>query len=161
MRILALDVGDVRIGIAVSDELEMGAYPVSTYVRQGSLKRDVSAIASIAAEQEADCILVGLPLSIDGGEGKQAQRTRVFGTALSRAMAVTPLVYHDESLTSVEAEEQLISLDYSRAKRRSVLDQWAAKILLDSYLDARRAAARPVHSLPPEAWPDADEESGG
>ena len=155
MRILALDVGDVRIGIAVSDELEMGAYPVSTYVRQGSLKRDVSAIASIAAEQEADCILVGLPLSIDGGEGNQAQRTRVYGDALAKATQ-TPLIYRDESLTSVEAEEQLIALDYSRAKRRSVLDQWAAKILLDTYLDSRRSSGRPVHSLPPDVMSEGD-----
>ena len=153
MRILALDVGEVRIGIAVSDELEMGAYPVSTYTRVGSLKRDVGAIATIIAEQEADCILVGLPLSIDGGEGTQALRTRVFGDALVRATQ-TPLIYRDESLTSVEAEEQLIALDYSRAKRRSVLDQWAAKILLDNYLDSRRSAAVPVHSLPADAMPD-------
>ena len=156
MRILALDVGEVRIGIAVSDELELGAYPLTTYVRQGSLKRDVAAVAAIIVEQEADCILVGLPLSIDGGEGKQAQRIRVFGNALSRAMAMTPLIYRDESLTSVEAEEQLIALDYSRAKRRSVLDQWAAKILLDTYLDSRRAASAPIHSLPADAWPSSD-----
>lgn len=154
MRILALDVGDARIGIAVSDELEMGAYPLSTYHRQGSLKRDVTAVAAIAVEQEADCVLVGLPLSIDGGEGRQAHRTRIFGNALARALGQIPLVYRDESLTSVEAEEQLIDMDYSRAKRRSVLDQWAAKILLDGYLESRRAAGRPVHSL------DEDERGG-
>ncbi len=83
-------------------------------------------------------VLIGLPLSIDGGEGPQAKKTRGFGDALQRAIDV-PMVYWDESLTSVEAEEQLIQLDYSRAKRRGLIDQWAAKILLESYLDHRRA----------------------
>lgn len=125
----------------------MGAYPLSTYQRVGSLKRDTAAVAAIVAEQEADCVVVGLPLSLDGGEGEQARRTRVFGGALAHAIGQTPLVYRDESLTSVEAEERLIAMDYSRAKRKSVLDQWAAKILLDGYLDERRSAGRPVHSL--------------
>jgi putative Holliday junction resolvase len=138
MKILALDVGDVRIGVAVSDELEMGAYPVLTYRRVGSLKRDAAAIGHIIAEQEADAILVGLPTSLDGGEGAQAKKTRVFGNALAKICGV-PISYWDESLTSVEAEELLISMDYSRQKRKSVLDQWAAKILLDSYLDHRKA----------------------
>lgn len=138
MKILALDVGTVRIGVAISDELEMGAYPLTTYTRVGSLKRDLTAIQGIIAEQEADLILVGLPTSLDGGEGKQAQYTRGFGDALARMVGV-PLTYWDESMTSVEAEEILVDLNYSRQKRKLVLDQWAAKLLLESYLDHRRA----------------------
>lgn len=148
MRILALDVGNVRIGVAISDDLEMGAYPLTTYTRAGSLRRDVAAIQALVSEQEADGILVGLPTSLNGDEGPQARRTRVFGDALSRAVSV-PLAYWDESMTSVEAEETLIAMDYSRQKRRLVLDQWAAKILLDSYLDHRRALNAPRDRLLP------------
>jgi putative Holliday junction resolvase len=83
-------------------------------------------------------VLIGMPTSIDGGEGPQAVRTRGFGDALRKELRI-PTAYWDESLTSVEAEEQLISLDYSREKRRKVIDQWAAKILLESYMDHRRA----------------------
>ncbi|MDR3709032.1 MAG: Holliday junction resolvase RuvX [Capsulimonadaceae bacterium] len=138
MKILALDVGTVRIGVAISDDLEMGAYPLMTYTRVGALKRDLAAIQVIAAEQEADTILVGLPTSIDGGEGPQAKYTRGFGDALAKVIGV-PLVYWDESMTSVEANDILIGMNYSRQKRRLVLDQWAAKLLLESYLDHRRA----------------------
>jgi len=139
MKIMALDVGNVRIGVAVSDELEMGAYPLITYTRVGSLRKDVAAIVVLAGQQEADAILVGLPTSLNGDEGPQAKKTRVFGDALAKNVNV-PVEYWDESMTSVEAEEQLIALDYSRQKRRLVLDQWAAKILLESYLDHRKAS---------------------
>ena len=146
MKILALDVGTVRIGVAICDELEMGAYPLVTYTRVGSLKRDIAAIQHIIAEQEADAVLVGLPTSLDGNEGAQAKYTRTFGNALTAVIPV-PVAYWDESLTSVEAEERLIAMDYSRQKRRSVLDQWAAKILLESYLDHRRATQAPRDAL--------------
>ena len=146
MKIMALDVGNVRIGVAISDDLEMGAYPLTTYTRVGSLRRDVDAIQVIAAEQEADALLVGLPTSLNGDEGPQAKRTRVFGDALAGKVGI-PTVYWDESMTSVEAEEQLIALDYSRQKRRSVLDQWAAKILLESYLDHRKSSNAPRDRL--------------
>ena len=138
MRILALDVGDVRIGVAVSDELELGAYPLLTVTRKGSLAKDSALVANVIAEQDPDIVLVGLPTSIDGGEGRQAQKTRVFADAV-RKLTATPIAFWDESLTSVEAEEQLIELDYSREKRRAIIDQWAAKILLESYLAHRRA----------------------
>jgi len=137
MRILALDVGDVRTGIAVSDELEIGAYPLATLKRLGSLKRDVAAVQQIVAEQEAEAVVVGIPTSLDGSEGPQAKKVRVFANALARAVAV-PIIPWDESLTSVEAEERMIAMDFSREKRRAVRDQYAAVILLESYLEHRR-----------------------
>jgi putative Holliday junction resolvase len=146
VKIMALDVGTVRIGVAISDDLEMGAYPLTTYHRVGSLRRDVAAIQALVAEQEADALIVGLPTSLNGDEGPQAQYTRVFGDALAQKAGV-PMVYWDESMTSVEAEERLIALDYSRQKRRSVLDQWAAKILLESYLDHRKTSNAPRDRL--------------
>jgi putative Holliday junction resolvase len=137
MRFLALDVGDVRIGLAVSDELELGAYPLVTYVRQGSLKKDVASISQTAAEQEIDAVVVGLPTSLDGGEGPQAKKTRVFAESLASSSKL-PLVLWDESMTSVDAEERMLSLDFSRAKRKAVRDQWAAVIILETYLEHRK-----------------------
>lgn len=137
MRILALDVGDVRTGAAISDELEIGAYPLATLKRLGSLKRDIAAVQQIIAEQEADAVLVGIPTSLDGGEGPQAQKVRGFANALKRAISI-PMIPWDESLTSVEAEERMIAMDFSREKRRALRDQYAAVILLESYLEHRR-----------------------
>jgi putative Holliday junction resolvase len=137
MRYVALDVGNIRIGIASCDELELSVTPLSVVTRQGSLKKDVATIARIVVEQLAESVVIGLPLSIDGGEGAQAVKTRGFGKALASAIAV-PLIYWDESLTSVEATERLIAMGYSRDKRRKLIDQWAAKILLESYLGAKQ-----------------------
>jgi putative holliday junction resolvase len=137
MRLLALDVGDVRVGIAVSDELELGAYPVVTHVRQGSLKKDVNAISIIAAEQEVDGIVVGMPTSLDGSEGPQAKKVRGFAEALGFAAKI-PVIFWDESMTSVDAEERMLALDFSRAKRNAKRDQWAAVLILETYLEFRK-----------------------
>ncbi len=137
MRILALDVGDVRIGFAVCDELEIGAYPVSTFHRRGSLANDVAGVAQIIREQQAELILVGLPTSLNGDEGSQAKRVRVFARKLSACVPI-PIEFWDESLSSVEAEQRLVALDVSRERRREVRDQWAAAILLESYMEHRR-----------------------
>jgi putative Holliday junction resolvase len=137
MRFLALDIGDVRIGVAISDELELGAYPLLTYVRQGSLKKDVAALAVTAAEQEVDAIVVGLPTSLDGSEGPQAKKTRGFAESLASGSKL-PLIMWDESMTSVDAEERMLALDFSRAKRKTVRDQWAAVIILETFLEHRK-----------------------
>jgi len=142
MRILTLDVGDVRVGIAVCDALETAAFPVGTLKRVGSLKRDVAATAAIVAEQEADAVLVGLPLSLDGEVGPQAQKVQGFGRALERAVNV-PLLFWDESLSSVEADELMIAQGVSRARRRAQIDQMAAVLILDSYLAHRRDTGAP------------------
>jgi putative Holliday junction resolvase len=136
VRIAALDVGEVRIGVAVCDELEIGASPVSTVRRVGSLKRDIAQVIEVIERLEAELILVGMPTSSDGGEGPQAKRVRGFGDALANSTP-KPIAYWDESLTTVEAEERLITLGYSRQKRRELIDQWAAKVLLESYLEHR------------------------
>ena len=146
MRLLGLDVGDVRIGIAVCDSLEIAAFPVGLIRRVGSLKRDVAAVAALAVEQEAEGIVVGLPLSLDGGIGPQAQKTQGFAKALSNTLAV-PIVFWDESLSSVEAEEILIAQGVSRAKRRDKIDQTAAALILESYLQHRRATNAPRDML--------------
>ena len=142
MRLLGLDVGDVRIGVAVCDSLEIAAFPVGVVRRVGSLKRDVAAVAAVATEQEAEGIVIGLPLSLNGDVGPQAQKTQGFARALSNILPM-PVVLWDESLSSVEAEELLIAQGMSRAKRREKIDQTAAALILESYLLHRRATNAP------------------
>ena len=142
MRLLGLDVGDVRIGVAVCDSLEIAAFPVGVVRRVGSLKRDVATVAAVATEQEAEGIVIGLPLSLNGDVGPQAQKTQGFARALSNVLPM-PVVLWDESLSSVEAEELLIAQGMSRAKRREKIDQTAAALILESYLLHRRATNAP------------------
>lgn len=142
MRLLSLDIGDVRIGVAVCDGLEIAAFPVGTIRRVGSLKRDVAAVANLAAEQEAEGIVAGLPLSLDGEVGPQAQKTQGFAQALARSVDI-PVVLWDESLSSVEANDLMIGQGVSRAKRRTLIDQMAAVLILESYLEHRRLTNAP------------------
>ena len=146
MRLLGLDVGDVKIGVAVCDSLEFAAFPVGLVRRVGSLKRDVAAIASLAAEQEAEGIVVGLPLSLNGEAGPQAQKTQGFAKALANVLPL-PVILWDESLSSVEAEELLIAQGMSRAKRRDRIDQTAAALILESYLAHRRETNAPRDAI--------------
>jgi len=146
MRLLGLDVGDVRIGVAVCDSLEIAAFPVGLVRRVGSLKRDVAAVAALATEQEAEGVIVGLPLSLNGEVGPQAQKTQGFAKALANIFPM-PVVLWDESLSSVEAEELLIAQGVSRAKRREKIDQTAAALILESYLAHRRATNAPRDAL--------------
>lgn len=135
---MALDIGEVRIGVAVCDVLETAAFPIGTLRRVGRLKQDVAATAALIAEQEADAVVIGLPLSLDGNIGPQAQRVQGFAKALKQA-ADLPQVFWDESLSSVEADELMIAQGVSRVKRRENIDQMAAALILESYLNHRRA----------------------
>ena len=146
MRLLALDVGDVRIGVAVCDTLEIAAFPVGVITRVGSLKRDVATVAALVAEQEAEGIVVGLPLSLDGEVGPQAHKTQGFAKALRISVGM-PLVFWDESFSSVEANELMIASGMSRAKRRAKIDQAAAALILESYLQHRRETGAPRDAL--------------
>lgn len=108
----------------------------------------MAATAAIVAEQEADAVLVGLPLSLDGEVGPQAQLVQGFGRGLERAVAV-PLIFWDESLSSVEADELMIAQGVSRAKRKAQIDQMAAVLILDSYLAYRRDMGAPRDAVAP------------
>jgi putative Holliday junction resolvase len=152
MRLLALDIGDVRIGLAVCDSLEIAAFPVGTIRRVGSLKKDVAAVAAIVAEQEADAVISGLPLSLDGEIGPQAEKVMGFARALERAIPVK-VVFWDESLSSVEANEMMIAQGVSREKRRTMIDQMAAVVILESYLAHRRQSGAPRDALSRESEP--------
>ena len=134
-RKIALDVGDVRIGVAVSDLLCMCANPRETYVRnRQSVDADISYFVEYARKEDADTFVVGLPKNMDGTEGIRAQLTREFGELLRTASGLN-VVYEDERLTTVSAEELLIEAGLRREKRKQVIDKVAAAIILQSYLD--------------------------
>jgi putative Holliday junction resolvase len=137
-RVLALDFGDRRIGIALSDPMGLAARPLLT-LRRTSWERDLEAIRHLVREHDVRRIVVGLPLDMDGGRGPRVRLTEAFIERVRRATGL-PVVPWDERLTTVQAERILLEGDVSRARRRAVIDQVAAVIVLQTYLDAQRAA---------------------
>jgi putative Holliday junction resolvase len=133
MRIAALDVGDRRVGVAVSDELGMTARGIGTVHRVGG-QHDLDAIGRLLADwQPLGRLVVGLPINMDGTEGKQAARVRAFGARVAAHLALE-VAFHDERLTSWEADERLKAAGIPLARRKALLDQEAAAIILESYL---------------------------
>ena len=136
-RKVALDVGDVRIGVAVSDMLGITANPRETYVRKGkTFEDDINYFVKYAKDEDADAFVIGLPMNMDGTEGPRAELTREFGEALKEASGLQ-VIYVDERLTTVSAERMLIGADVRREKRKQVIDKVAATIILQSYLDGQ------------------------
>lgn len=135
-RIVALDVGDRRIGIAISDPLGLTAQPIETYTRMG-YGPDARHIAQLAAQYETTRVLCGLPRNMDGTEGFQAQKVREFAEKLEeQGLAVS---YYDERMTTVLAERTLLEADMRRERRKQKIDMLAAVMILQSYLDAQAA----------------------
>lgn len=132
MRIIALDVGDKRIGVAVSDALKKTAQGVGVIQRK-NLEDDINEIKNLAKEYEADLIVVGLPLKMDGTSGERAKLVAEFVKILNSALNI-PVTTYDERLSTKEAEKFLISSDVSRKKRKRVVDIIAAQLILQSYL---------------------------
>ncbi len=132
---MGLDVGTKTVGVAVADELGITAQPI-TVVRRSNLKADLAELIRLAAERSVDRFVVGLPLNMDGSEGPRALATRKFGDALAKASNLL-IIYQDERLTTVAAERSLLEADVSRQKRREVIDQVAASLILQGWLDAQ------------------------
>ncbi len=134
---MGVDVGTVRVGIALSDELGLTARPFAT-VRRGGDRVTARRIRNLAAENAVDRIIVGLPLGLDGREqGSSADARRLAGV-LDEETAIEIVVW-DERLTTVQAERALIEGKVRREKRREVIDQVAAALMLQSFLDCERA----------------------
>ncbi len=133
MRILCLDIGDVRIGVAVSDPLGISTNGVETHLSKGA-DADATYFTELARSLHAEMILLGLPLNMDGTEGDRAEKVRAFGALLVERSGL-PIYYEDERLTTVEAEEMLIEAGLSRQERRKVIDKVAAEIILRCYLN--------------------------
>lgn len=138
VRILALDVGAKRIGLAVSDPLGLTAQGLSTLERRGR-EADLVRLMEVARQYHVQEILVGLPRHMDGRLGAQAAEILDLAQALGDALGV-PVTTWDERLSTREAERVLISADLSRRRRRQVLDKMAAVLILQAYLDSRREA---------------------
>lgn len=136
MKKVGLDIGDVRIGIAVSDMLGIGANPRESYIRKNE-ETDIAYFTELARAEGADTFVVGLPINMDGTEGKRAEITREFAKKLADFSGM-PVVFQDERLSTVSAEKMLIEADVRRDKRKKVIDKVAACIILQSYLDKRK-----------------------
>ena len=132
-RILCLDVGEKRIGVAVSDPLGLTAQGVETIFTKGA-QNDAARVLELSRAYETDRLLVGLPRSLSGVEGPQAGRVRTFAELLSEAGL--QVRFWDERLTTVSATRVLLEADVKRSKRKNVVDKLAACYILQSYLDA-------------------------
>jgi putative Holliday junction resolvase len=141
MRVLGLDVGDRRIGVALSDETGTLASPLSTLERVGP-KKDPQAVAALAREHGVEAIVVGLPYNMDGSIGPQAKKVQAFAEAL-KPLAHVPVHFRDERLTTVEAEQILAERDVSWQRRKRLVDQVAAVLILQEFLDNQPRPARP------------------
>ena len=135
MKILALDIGTVRIGIATSDIMEIIASAYEVY-RRKNLDADVKYIADIVSKLEVGEIVIGLPLKLDGTEGQSVELARDFGEKLKELVNL-PIVYQDERLSTVTAQKILIESGMRREKRKDKVDSIAATIILQTYLDKK------------------------
>jgi len=133
-RIMALDPGTKRIGVALSDELGWTAQPLETFERR-TLAQDVAHIQRLVREHEVREIVMGLPIRLNGSLGPEAERVQQFIQQLEQSLTV-PVVAWDERLTTKSAEALLIQANVSRRKRKGIVDRIAAAILLQSYLQS-------------------------
>ena len=131
-RIVALDVGDARIGVAVSDASRLIASPVEVIHRVG-FGPDVKRVQEICRRYDTTLVLSGLPLNLNGIEGPQAAKVRLFCQQLEKVGLV--VYYQDERLTTVTAENALLEQNMHRAQRRQTVDKVAAAVILQQYLD--------------------------
>jgi len=134
MRILALDPGTKRIGVAISDELKLIAQPVE-FIPAEPFAAFLARLKVLLQEKEVELILVGMPRNMDGSYGPAALKVKGFVASLGNAVT-TPIKTWDERLTSAQANRILIQGKVRREKRKSKVDQMAAAILLQSYLDS-------------------------
>jgi len=141
---LGVDVGSVRVGVAISDRHGILATPVSTVTRDVGGAADLAEIAALVTEHEVVEVVVGLPRTLRGTDGAAVTAARGFGDALADRIAPVPVVYIDERLTTVTAHRQLAQTGVRSRDRRAVVDQAAAVQILQSRLDAlARQAGRP------------------
>jgi putative Holliday junction resolvase len=139
-RYLGLDVGNRRIGVAVSDELGLTAQPVLTLERRRNRREDLRSLARLCRRFDVAAIVVGNPLHISGEESPQATKTRDFAAELGELSGL-PIHFCDERLTTREAHEILYQAGHPRQEHRRVVDQVAAMLILQSFLDERAASS--------------------
>lgn len=144
MRIMGLDVGDKKIGVAISDSLLITAQGKETLFRE-SLKVDIDKLIDYINEYDVHKIVVGMPLNMNGSLGPQGEKTKQFVAKLEKKLIHSTridreieIVYWDERMTTMGATRSLIETDMSRKKRKGVVDTVAAVLILQGYLDGNR-----------------------
>jgi putative holliday junction resolvase len=140
-RLIALDHGTRRIGVAVADS-ETGMAFARSAIQRRNLEHDLALVRELCAAEGAERIVIGLPLNMDGTEGPQAESAREFGARL--AEIGLDVVYEDERLSSWEAAERLAETGRRPARASGELDSTAARVILQQYLDARYRPGSPV-----------------
>jgi putative holliday junction resolvase len=135
MRVMALDVGEKKIGIAISDALMLTAQSRPT-LRRKDLKTDISILGRLVEENEVHEIVVGQPLHMSGKESLQSEKVAKFAEEVRKALNI-PIVFWDERLTSFAAEQHLEEMGLKWRQRRDHIDKIAAMIILQGYLDSR------------------------
>jgi putative Holliday junction resolvase len=151
VRALGVDLGSRRIGVALSDSAGTLATPYETVERSGDVARDHRRLLELAAEAEVECVVVGLPLSLDGSLGPAAEGV-LAEVAELRAATPLPVETYDERLTTVTADRLLRQGGRKGKARRKVVDQTAAAVLLQAWLDGRPSDRR-TDDRPPPAGP--------
>lgn len=137
MRKMSLDLGDRRIGIALSDPMGIIASGYETYIRQSD-EDAVQYVLNLAKTKEVDTIVIGLPINMDGTHGERVEKSKAFGNRLNEVNPSIKIAYIDERLTTVSAERMLIDANMRREKRKTVIDKVAATIILQTYLDSKK-----------------------
>ena len=131
--LLGLDVGDTRIGVALSDELGVAAHPLCTLTRKNR-KVDLIAISDLVSIHKVECVVIGLPISLDGSIGTQAEKIQKFAKRLEHVIDI-PIEFQDERFTTAEAEEILHELNKDAKAQKELIDEVSAVIILDDYLN--------------------------
>lgn len=137
-RVLAFDVGDRRIGLAVSDPLGFTAQGIETYTRTGDAAADAAYLIALAKKYEPVRLLFGMPRNMDGSYGFQAEKVKAFAQLVLENWP-GEYAFFDERLTTVSAERVLVEAELDWKKRRKVVDKLAATIILQAYLDSHPA----------------------
>jgi putative Holliday junction resolvase len=135
-RILALDLGDARIGLALSDPLGITAQPAGI-IKASGIDRDVRRVSELVRKHGVDRVVVGYPLHLSGRVGTRAEEANAFAERLREALPGLAVEMWDERLTTAQAEREMIADNVRRRKRRQMVDSLAAVLILQSYLDAR------------------------
>jgi putative Holliday junction resolvase len=139
-RIMALDVGEKTIGVAVCDESETFVFPRQTILRHEGYRRDMNALRDLVTGEQIDKVVVGLPIMMDGSHGRQVEKIKEFVSALERYVTV-PIETQDERLSTFEADQILAEARRRPRDRKQVIDSVAAGVILESYLAEKKGGS--------------------
>lgn len=140
--LLGLDIGDTRIGVAISDALGVAAHPLCTLTRKNR-QVDLIVISDLVSIHEVECVVIGLPISLDGSLGTQAETVQKFAKRLEGVLDV-PIAFQDERFTTAEAEEILRELGKDAREQKGIIDEVAAVLILKDYMNRCQESVSPA-----------------